>query len=105
MLEHTGDNHTRHTVTGIDDDLERLDLAYIDEGEGMLHIVVGDVTVNYLSFGSRLGEVAADCQVTDVRQACIQTDGESLCAAELHAVVFARVVGGGNHCPGRIVKL
>src|SRR5579884_71319 len=60
VLKYSRENHTCHAVASIDDDLERLDLAYVNEGKRVLDIIVGHVTLSGLAFVCWLGEISAD---------------------------------------------
>ena len=59
-LEYSRENHTCHAVASIDDDLERLDLAYVNEGKRVLDIIVSHITLSGLAFVCWLGEISAD---------------------------------------------
>ena len=50
VLKDMRHNHTSHAIAGVNHDFERLDLAHIDEREGVLHIIIGDIALDDLSF-------------------------------------------------------
>src|SRR5947209_18491255 len=60
VLKCSRENDTCHAVASIDDDLERLDLACVNEGKRVLVIIVSHITLSGLAFVYWLGEISAD---------------------------------------------
>src|SRR5437588_5095923 len=90
-------DHSCHTIARVDNYFEGFDLAHIDKREHMIDIIIGNIKLCYHAFIFWLCESSTHCQVTDISQSGLQTDGKGLRTAELHAVVLSGIVRRGNH--------
>ncbi len=71
----------------------------------MLHVVVANVALRHGTFMRRLREIAAYRKITNVCQASLFADWQSLSTTEFQAVILARIVRCGNHDACGIVEL
>src|SRR5579875_1749191 len=104
-LEDARHHHAGHAISGINNDFEGFDLAHIDKRKRVIDVIVDDVALRHLALALWFLEVATDRQVANIGQPAILTDRIRLGATEFDAVIFSRVVRGGNHRACGIIKL
>ena len=100
-LEHGGHDEAPHPVGRVGHDLERPQAVEVDEGPD----VVGETGQHLVRVAGAGGGGRRDAGLgpaADVGQAGVLADGSGAGATELDAVVGRRVVGGGEHGPGRV---
>ena len=98
LLEQRRDHLSRHPVAAVDDHLHRLDRAHVDEREGSIVELLGDVDVLAAAAAGRIAEARED-EVADAGDARLTGERQSALADELDAGVGLRVVRGGDHRP------
>ena len=95
-LEDRADHRTAHPVAAVDDDLHRLDVVGVDEGERVGVEFVPDVDLLGRAAAGRLAEAGFDLRL-DVADAGVAGERQRPLADELHAGVGLGVVRGGDH--------
>ena len=96
VVEHLGYYLAGHAVAAVDDDLQRLQVVDVDEREGPLAELAGDVDLLAVAAARRVAESGED-QIADGRDPGVSGECERSLANELHAGVGLRVVRCGDH--------
>ena len=92
------DNRTGRAVTGVNDQLQRLEVRHVDVAEQVVNVLFLQVDF-FVATALRLvdrREIVGFRQALHVAQAGVAADRTRALAHQLHAVVVHRVVAGGH---------
>ena len=91
------DDQAGAAVTGVDDDLERLQCRLVDIGQQVCDVGLRGVGRDARALARRAGKLPGFGKLADVLKSVVAADGLGLLAHEFHAVVIGRIVAGGDH--------